>query len=83
MKEKTLEEKIKRFSERYRFRPKSNVFVSRLETGIEVVHAKLWTDVKTFGEEMLSDIQEKHDLWEQKVSVITFCKNFESFSGRK
>jgi len=50
MKEKTLEEKIK-----------------RLKTEIEAVHAKLWTDVKTFGEEVLSDIQKKHDLWEQKV----------------
>ena len=47
------------------------------------MHGRLWTDVKTFGEEMLSDIQEKHDMWEQKVRIITFSKNFESFSGRK
>ena len=59
------------------------MLVSRLKTEIEVVHAKLGTDVKTFAEEVLSDIQKKHDLWEQKVSIITFCKNFESFSGRK
>ena len=55
----------------------------RLKTEIEVVHKKLRTDVKTFAEEVLSDIQKKHDLWEQKVSVITFSKNFESFSGRE
>ena len=57
------------------------MFVSRLKTEIEAVRAKLWTDVKTFGEEVLSDIQKKHDLWEQKVSIITFRKNLKLFSG--
>ena len=57
------------------------MFVSRLKTEIEAVHAKLWTDVRTFGEEVLSDIQKKHDLWEQKVSIITFRKNLKLFSG--
>ena len=46
------------------------MFVSRLKTEIEVVHAKLCTDVKTLGEEVLSDIQKKHDLWEQKLGKI-------------
>lgn len=50
MKEKTLEEEIK-----------------RLKMEIELVHGRLWTDVKTLAEEVLSDIQKKHDLWEQKV----------------
>ena len=45
-----------------------NLKYSRIKKEIETVHERLSTNIKTRCEEMLAEVEKKHNVWEEEVT---------------